>query len=261
MHENPTNNGEIDAAQALEAAFDWWREAGVDHDYAADPHSWLASPEAEEAVAAPKPVARVEEPKPTPLQRAFQQAPETGRIGGDAADWPDDLGKFREWWMSEASLSLAGTEARLPPRGVAGTKLMVLVAEPYADDGDALLSGGAGRFAAAILKAMGVEPHEAYLASALPAPAALADWEELAANGLSAVTAHHIALAAPERVLVFGRGLAPLFGIAPAAAREPAMITAGERQVPLLLAPDLAELSRTPERRMNFWNRWLEWTA
>ena len=257
MHETPSQTGDFSAADALEAALDWWRDAGVDHDYADDAQAWLAEPPKEEAVAAPPPVKRVEEPKQTPLERAFEQAPVAGQIGGDKADWPQDLAKFREWWMSEASLSHAGPDGRLPPRGVAGSKLMVLVAEPYSDDGDALLSGGAGGFAAAILRAMGIAPHEAYLASALPAPVTLADWQELAAGGLADITAHHVGLAQPERLLVFGRGLAPLFGIAPDRAREPASIAT----LPLMLAPDLADLARSAQRRRNFWNRWLEWTA
>jgi len=32
MDENPSQNGDFASADALEAAFDWWREAGVDLD-------------------------------------------------------------------------------------------------------------------------------------------------------------------------------------------------------------------------------------
>ena len=72
---------------------------------------------------------------------------------------------------------------------------------------------------------------------------------------------HHIALSSPARVIAFGRALAPLFGVSPERAREAATVQAGEAVLPLLIAPDLAELARSPERRRNFWNRWLEWTA
>ena len=261
MHENPKQTGDFATAEALEAALDWWLEAGVDMDYSDDTANWLAEPEVEEAVAAPKPVKRVEEPKQTPVERAFEGTAQSVSIGGDRTGWPVDLAKFREWWLSEPSLGHARVEDRLPPRGVAKSRLMIIVAEPSGDDAGELLSGGAGRFAGAILKAMGIAPHEAYLASALPAPTAYPDWNALAAGGLSEVLAHHIKLAEPERVLAFGRGLAPLFGIDAAQAREAGSLDISGRKVPLLLAPDLAELSRSPQRRRNFWNRWLEWTA
>ncbi len=261
MDENPSQNGDFASADALEAAFDWWREAGVDLDYSDEPSSWLAEPETEQAVAAPKPVKRVEEPKQTPIERAFEKAPAAGTIGGTPDAWPQDLAKFREWWLSEPSLAPAGPEGRLPPRGVAQSRLMVMVGEPYGDDGDALLSGSAGQFAGAIMRAMNIAPHEVYLASALPAPATLPEWSELASGGMAAITKHHIALAAPQRVLVFGRGLAPLFGIPAQQSHEPVGMDIGDNTVPLLLAPDLAELSRSAQRRRNFWNRWLEWTT
>ena len=73
------------------------------------------------------------------------------------------------------------------PRGVAGAKLMVLVGQPEPDDGDGLLSGNAGRQLDAIIRAMGFEGHEVYLASALPAPAAMPDWFELARAGLGEI--------------------------------------------------------------------------
>jgi hypothetical protein len=40
----------------------------------------------------------------------------------------------------------------------------------------------------------------------------VADLEALAAGGMDAVTAHHLALAAPQRLLVLGTALAPMLG-------------------------------------------------
>ncbi|PZT87917.1 MAG: hypothetical protein DI637_08590 [Citromicrobium sp.] len=108
---------------------------------------------------------------------------------------------------------------------------------------------------------MQVEPHDAYLASAIPAATGHPDWADLAARGLAGVTRHHCNLVAPGRILVFGRELAPLFDIAADDRRKPQYLTLGERQLPLLLAPSLEELSRTPQRRRTFWNSWLDWTA
>lgn len=138
---------------------------------------------------------------------------------------------------------------------------MVILPQPMESDTDNLLSGAPGRFAEAILKAMQIEPHEAYLASALPAPLSLPDWPELASRGLGEVTRRHISLAKPHRVIAFDRSLASIFGVKPEMAREPAAIEAGGNTLPLLLAPTLAELARSAQRRRNFWDRWLEWTA
>ena len=252
---------ELSPTDALEAALDWWREAGVEDDYRNEPCSWLAEPEEKQAVASPKPKKPPEEPRQTPLQRAFEGTATQARIGGFAETYPDTLEKFREWWMSDISLSPLGPDRRLPPRGVEGAKLMVLVPAPLESDTDALLSGKQGKFVEAILNAMAIPPHEAYLASALPAPLALPDWSDMAARGLGDITRHHVALARPRRVLALGRSLAPLFDIPPEMAREPAVIKAGENTLPLMLAPELAELERSAPRRMNFWNRWLDWTA
>ncbi len=252
---------ELSPADALEAALDWWREAGVEDDYRDETTSWLAEPEAGQAVTSPQPKKPPEEPKQTPIERAFEGTAAAAQIGGAPEALPDTLEKFREWWMSEQSLSPFGPDRRLPPRGVEGAKVMVIVPEPLDGDAEALLSGAPGKFVEAILQAMGIEPHEAYLASALPTPASLPEWSDLAARGLASVTRRHIALAAPHRVLVFGRALAPLFDISPEMAREPAVVKAGDKTLPLMLAPELAELARSAPRRMNFWNRWLEWTA
>ena len=251
---------ELSPADAFEAALDWWREAGVEDDYRDEATAWLAEPEEQQAVASPKPRKVLEEPKQSPLQRAFENTPATALVGGLPESFPDTLEKFREWWMSEESLSHLGPDRRLPPRGVAGSKLMVILPQPMEGDADSLLSGAPGRFAEAILKAMGIEPHEAYIATALPAPSALPDWGDFAARGLTGVTIRHIELAEPRRVLVFGRALAPLFDVPPDMAREATVVKAGDNTLPLMLAPELAELARSAPRRRNFWNRWLEWT-
>ena len=261
MQSDTSETRELSPVDALEAALDWWREAGIEDDYQAEATNWLAEPEQKEAVASPAPRKLPEEPKQSPLERAFEGTTRQGALGGEGQAYPASLEKFREWWMSEKSLSPAGPEDRVPPLGVAGAKLMIFVAEPMPEDKDTLLSGEAGRFVGALTRAMGIAPHETYLASALPARAMLPDWADLAHHGLAAVTRHHIGLAQPHRVLVFGRSLAPLFDIAAQDAREAAVVRNGDTTLPLLLAPELAELMRSAPRRRNFWNRWLEWTA
>ena len=258
MDSVPQNLGDFDALLAAEATLDWWREAGVDTGFAEDPTDWLAVPEDE--TQAPPPLPKPKAPAPTPrtaLDRALEQSAPAARIGGEPGTYPQSLDAFRQWWMSEESLADGPLDRRLPPIGTAKPRLMVFVEQPYEDDGDTLLSGRHGKLAQAILRATGHGTHEAYFASIYPAALPLADHADLATRGFADIAAHHVALADPQRVLVFGRDLAPLFGVDPAAARAPAAIG----KVPLLFAPALDQLARSAPRRARFWNQWLDWTA
>lgn len=259
MHADPPQTRDFTALESLEAAFEWWREAGVDADFSDEAGGWLAEPEPENAVAAPPPPAPPPIQRKTPLQRALD--PSKGAAGGiDRANLPASLEKFREWWMSEPSLASGALDRRVPPRGVAGAKLMLLLPQPFDDDSQGLLTGGAGGFAGAMLAAMGIAEHEAYFASALPASMAMPDWRDLATTGLGEVARTHISLAAPQRVVLFGRAQLALFDIPPEAARDPLSLECGDRSVALLAAPDLRNLARSAARREHFWNRWLDWT-
>lgn len=245
--------------EGLEGALDWWREAGVEYDFAEESTDWLVRPELQETVAAPaEPAPELPAPQ-SPLQRALVRD-DLPRIGGDTAAWPDTLESFRSWWMTESSLADGALDRRMPPRGLAQAKLMVLVGQPEPDDAEGLLTGGAGKLLAAMLRAMGIAQHESYLASALPAPMALPDWNELAARGVGDIARHHIALAAPQRVLAIGRAQLALFDIPPEKARDPLVVECGGKPYPLLAAPDFAQIARSAPRRERFWNRWLEWT-
>ncbi len=253
MATKPLAAGEVPDKTALLAAFDWWREAGVDCDFAEAPTAWLRAEESEAAVTSP-PVPVPRQPaRETALERALGHAGAGARIGGDEADWPRDLPAFREWWLHEKSLSDAPAERRQPPVGDSNADLAVLTAFPLAQGEEAFL--------AAILRATGMQDDGVYRASAVPASLGLPDWVEMAERGLAAVTRHHLGLVKPRRVLVFDRGLAPLFGIASGEARSPAVLDLAGGRVSVLLVPALADLARTPARRQTFWNHWLEWTA
>ncbi len=251
---------DFSSRDALAGALAWWREAGVDCDFGDEPTDWLAQAEAAEAVTAPKvePVAKAP-PQRTAIQRALEGENGSGaRVGGAAAQYPADLETFREFWLSEPGLDERGPAGRVAPRGAQGAKLMLLVAQPDPEDDERLLNGPQGRLLASILRAMGLAEGETYLASALPRPAPLPDWNALAARGLGDLTRHHIALAAPQRLMVFGRGLAPL--LAEGGEPSPAL-QLGDRSVPLLVAPRLDRLARMPGHRKQFWTNWLEWSA
>ncbi len=151
----------------------------------------------------------------------------------------------------------------MPPSGAGHSPLMVLVAMPEEGDRETLLSGKAGHLLAAMLAAMGLARDQVYLASAVPARTALPDWEALASAGLGKVLAHHIRLAAPQRVLVFGRsGISTLLGNGWAqTAANLGNFNHHSGSVAMMMAVDLEALLASPGLKSGFWNRWLEWTG
>lgn len=233
-------------ADGYAAALDWWREAGVDLDYADEPRRWLREPEVEAEPEPAPPPRTVPRASATPaLDRALAAAP-GAPIGGDPAHWPGDLAAFREFWMAEPSLDPGALGDRVAPVGQPGAALMVIAGQPDEGDREALFSGEQGALLGRIFAAMGITMSEVYLASALPRCTPLPDWDDLAARGLAALTRHHIALASPTRLIAFGRA--------------PAML-AQDCGVPVLPAPQLETLARSAPHKRRFWNAWLEWSA
>lgn len=242
-----------DIAMQIDGALQWWRDAGVDCDLADDPTDWLAK----EAAPDPEPATpqiftppAASAPPPRPL------------IGGAPESWPQDLGLFQSWWLSEPSLDHRELSRRVPPRGIAGAELMVLVADPEDGDTDVLLSGPRGKLLAGMFAALGLTAEQTYLATALPRTTPLPDWRELAADGLGALVAHHIFLAAPKRLMVFGSGVSSLLGHDPANIAPNLSVFNHEGQsLPLLTAMDLAALLARPRTKAGLWQRLLDWTG
>lgn len=240
--------------RAITAALDWWREAGVDCDFTADATDWLAAEPLAEAKAVPQPLSMA-----TPTAAAPPPPQEIDLLG---ANPPADLAAFRDWWLSEPALDGIGPRGRVPPRGEAGARLMVLVMDPEEGDSEQLLSAAQGRLLARMLEAMGISPEDAYFASALPRHTPMSDGHALAAQGFSAVLQHHIKLAAPQVVLVLGTNILPLLGHE--AAQEPAALEKFDHEgfsVPLIAAEGLDAMMAMPRLKARFWRRWLEWTG
>lgn len=234
----------------IAAALDWWREAGVDADFSDDATDWMAEPE---PVAEVKAAPMGAPPSDAPERPKAQEIPDL--LGGAL---PSDLAAFREHWMAEPRLALAGNAPRVPPRGEAGAKLMVLVATPEAEDSETLLSGPQGRLLAKILSAMGLADNEAYFASVLPQSLPLADGEELRRAGFGKILSHHVTLVRPERLLVFGSNVLPLVGHD--AAQQPEFVqeyAANGIEIPLLVTEGLDALAGMPRLKARFWRRWL----
>ncbi len=240
-------------SEEIAAALDWWRDAGVDCDLRDEAQGWILEKEAEPASkAAPAPAASARPAADAPLA-----APVI-----DRSTWPADLAAFPAWWLSDPVLDEGQTAGRVPPRGVPGAELMIVVAEPERNDSAELLSGPQGKLLNAMLAAMGIAPEAAYFASALPRHTPHADWAAAKRRGIGEVLRHHIALAAPKRLIVFGGNILPLLGHdpanSPANSRE---FNHGDRSVPLLLGRELGALLERPRWKAGFWQSWLEWTS
>lgn len=240
-------------AEQLAAAQAWWSDAGVDMAFSDTAEPWAK----EKAVNAAETVT-----KPADTKQAAAAPPTpTPTLGGTPANWPQKLDDFSNWWLNEASLDNGGARPRIAPRGKAGAKLMVLIPEPEAGDSETLLSGPYGKLLLNFLLAADLDEAEIYFASALPRHTPHADWDDLNASGLGAITLHHINLARPERLLVFGRTVLPLLN------PDPAQSAASLRQVnheggnvPALIARSLELMLARPATRSSFWQRWLDWT-
>ncbi|MCB2089688.1 MAG: uracil-DNA glycosylase family protein [Sphingomonadaceae bacterium] len=256
MTQQPTSS---QLADEIAAALQWWREAGVEYDFTDEASGWLEAeaPQGPDASAtAPPP------PRPVPERPPIApQVSQLAKIGGDRAGWPTEFGAFAEWWLGEKSLDQGGINPRIAPVGNQGAKLMLLVEQPEAEDSDHLLSGPQGRLLGNMLLAMGLEREQCYIASALPRHMPLPDWPALHGAELAEITAHHIALARPERILAFGRNILPLLGHD--MAQDPAALQLFNHEgtsIPALAAGSLESLLVHAGRRARFWRRWLEWT-
>lgn len=236
-----------DLAEQIAGALAWWREAGVDADFRTEPQRWLAKAEAEtEEIAAVQAQADAAQAVPPP--------PPAGPL-------PEDVDAFTAWWMSDSALP-GDPARRVPPRGSAGAKAMVLVATPEQEDTERLLSGPQGRLLDAIRDALGWRADEVYLASALPSHDPLPDWPALAGTRLGAAALHHVSLVAPERVLVLGANVLPLLGHGMAIKPEFLPdINHETRRFPVLAELDLAALLAQPRLKAGLWGRLLEWTG
>jgi DNA polymerase len=242
-----TDRPALKLEQQIAAAQDWWREAGVDLAFVDAPQGWLAQPAAEVP--------------PEEAAPAIPTVPPPPAIGGDRAAWPHDLASFHRWWLEEPSLDTGGSSPRVAPRGPANAPLAILVPMPEADDGDTLLSGPQGSLLASLAQAMGMALDAVYLAAALPRHTPVPDWPALAASGLGEVLRHHLALAAPQRLLVLGRDVLPLLGHDPAqVAPAVSQIAIQDRKLPLLASYAPGRLLENARLRAGLWQRWLEWT-
>jgi DNA polymerase len=136
---------------------------------------------------------------------------------------------------------------------------MVLVPQPETGDSDQLLSGPQGRLLGNILAAMGLDESAVYIASALPCHTPMADLALLAAGGMDAVTAHHISLVRPDRVIAFGTGLSPM--LIDVNLKTLSHNNYGNANLRVMVSETLEAITELPRLKVRFWRRWMEWSA
>lgn len=164
----------------LEAsALAWWNEAGVDTLVAEEPRDWLK----------PKPVA------------AAPAIAEPEAMAAPAAAMPDTIDAFQAW-LATAPLPFPTVGARLAPAGDPFAGLMVMIDMPAADGG--WFDGEAGPLVDNMLKAMnGLSRERIYLATLSPART-VSRLDAAPMAYLAGLARHHVGLAAPRALLLFG---------------------------------------------------------
>jgi uracil-DNA glycosylase len=172
-----------------ESALSWWEEAGVDMIVGEEPRDWLANPKppATAKAAAPDPP-----PAPAPAPREA---------------FPDDLPAFQAWLAESAALPLATPGARrVAPAGDPAAGLMAISDNPSAEDAASgiLFSGAQGILVDNMLKAIGRGRETIYLAPFSPIRPAAGRIDPEGVRFLTQAMRHHIGLAAPKALLIFG---------------------------------------------------------
>lgn len=236
-----------------EAYAAFWRDAGVDLAFVDEAQDMLAT-----AAPAPgKPAQRTPAVALPPARPLGPATPDHAPVAQTQEGWPDTLEAFAPWWLAEPSLDGGATGRRVPPRGPAGAELMVIVPNPEEGDGDSLLSGPDGALLDSIERAMGLAPGAIYRAAALPRTTPAADWAAIAASGMGAVLRRHIALVAPQRVLVLSREVLDLLAPERFGADGTGAIAVDDRDIPLMAAYPLGQMATRPGHKRIFWQRWL----
>lgn len=239
-----------------EAYAAFWRDAGVDLAFVDEAQDLLAAAMAA-APASGQPAQRIAPIALPPARPLGPPTPDHAPVAQTREGWPGTLEDFAPWWLAEPSLDGGASGRRVPPRGPAGAELMVIVPDPEAGDGDSLLSGPDGALLDAIERAMGLAPGAIYRASALPRTTPAADWATIASSGMGAVLRRHIALVAPQRVLVLSREVVDLLAPERFGADNTGAITLDGRDIPLMAAYPLGQMAARSGYKRIFWQRWL----
>lgn len=178
------------------SALVWWEEAGVDTLVEDKPRNWLAPAHTTDAPAMPA-------------------------AALPATTLPRELAAFRAWLLADAAVPGAPS-GRIDAAGDPASGTMIVVDMPEAADRAAriLLGGEAGALFDKMLAAMGLARGGLYLAPLAPARPASGKLDAEQSVVLTRLIRHHVALAAPRRLLLLGdAAIHALLGQTCAAAR------------------------------------------
>ncbi len=157
-------------------------DSGVDVLVGEEPRNWLKpKPKSEPVPAAPAPA-------------------EEDRL-------PDQLSLFEDWLKTSPALPYASpTAPRVCPSGDPASGLMILTAMPEAEDCESgtLLAGARGRLFDRMLAAIGRDRGSIYLAALSCLRSPDGRFTDAAATQCATLARHHIGLAAPRALLLFG---------------------------------------------------------
>jgi uracil-DNA glycosylase family 4 len=163
-----------------ESALSWWEEAGVDTLVGEQPRDWLTP---SKPAAAPTTNAA-----PPPIQ---------------AEVFPDDLHAFQAWLAGTDSIPFASPAMRrTAPAGDPASGLMAITDMPTA--AGALFDDAADALVERMLAAIGRSRDTIYLAPFSPIRPPAGRIDKSGVELLTRVMRHHIGLAAPRALLIFG---------------------------------------------------------
>ncbi len=251
-------------AHEMEAAFAWWRDAGVDYAFEDDATAWLSDgldrhSNADAETGSKDPQRAISDAGSDKLEPIKKPAETLDPFDGDS---PTTLDSFRDWWLQAPGLDAIGPRGRIPPRGTSKAELLVLVMDPEQADSDRLLSGPQGAFLNRFLSAAGIAQENVYFASALPRHTPMADPVACVSAGLGTVLLRHLTLADPKRILALGGNILPLLGTElPQTGKNLREINPSAPNTPLLTSEGLDSLMASPRLKARFWRRWIEWRA
>lgn len=179
--------GVVDWRAEAASALEWWRDAGVDMLVDEDPRDWTAR-EAAPAVAssAPQPVVLAEPEPEVPL--------------------PATLEAFIHWRFGSGAPESTWVESIVSPTGDVAAPLMVITDFPESEgEAPSLLAGPAGRLFDRMLAAIGLDRDSIYFAPLCAARPITGSVPREAEERLGELVRHHIALAAPQKLLLLGQ--------------------------------------------------------
>lgn len=178
--------GATDWRAEAASALNWWRDAGVDVLVEDDPRDWTARP---------APTAQPDAPV-----RVAPAGPEP------EAPLPATIEAFLDWRYTAGAPEASLGEPLVPAEGDAAARLMVVTDLPEFDGSAlSLLGGRAGALFDGILAAIGQSRDSIYFVPLCAARPITGQVPRDLEDKLGEILRHHIALAAPPRVLLLGQ--------------------------------------------------------